>query len=247
MSKLNQILAIEKTVKATSNRNLTDLHKKSQVGTLYEGRERTYQPTTEDGEQFPAESQKLQLKGRNVLKEVQTALAELFDITLTKDKANLKATADIIVDGNTIATGVPVTYLLFLEKQLIDLHTFIVKLPTLDPAETWTWDAGTSSYRTSPTKAAKTKKTIKPVVMYEATKEHPAQVKEVSEDVVSGYWTSIRYSAALAADRKEELLDRVAKLQNAVKFAREEANGIEAKREAISGSLFNYVFAESGA
>lgn len=243
--KINQLLAIEKGTKAASSRALTDLHKKSQVQGLYDGRERTYRSTTEDGEKFPSESQKIQLKGRNVIKEVQTALSELFDITYTKDKANLKATADIIVEGTTLAKDVPVTYLLFLEKQLVDLHTFVSKLPTLDPSETWDWDAGTSSYRTRPTEAAKTKKTIKPVIMYEATEKHPAQVKEVTEDVVCGYWSSIRYSAAFEADRKEELLNRLNKLQNAVKFAREEANGTDAKREAISGSLFNYVFAEN--
>ena len=29
------------------------------------------------------------------------------------------------------------TYLLFLEKQLTDLHTFVKKLPVLDAAESW--------------------------------------------------------------------------------------------------------------
>lgn len=243
--KINQLLAIEKGTKAASTRALTDLHKKSQVQALYDGRERTYRSVTEDGERFPAESQKIQLKGRNVIKEVQAALSELFDITYTKDKANLKATANITVDGITLAKDVPVTYLLFLEKQLVDLVTFVSKLPTLDPSETWEWDAGTSSYRTRPTETAKTKKTIKPVIMYEATEKHPAQVKEVTEDVVCGYWASIRYSAAFEADRKEELLSRLNKLQNAVKFAREEANGTDAKRESISGALFNYVFGDN--
>lgn len=243
--KLNQILAIEKGTKASSNRSLTDLHKKSQVQALYDGRERTYRSTTEEGEKFPSESQKVQLKGRNVLKDVQASLAELFDITLTKDKANLEATADIVVDGKAIAKEVPVTYLLFLEKQLTDLHTFLAKLPTLDPSETWVWDPGQSCYRTSAVEAAKTKKTIKPIVMYEATKEHPAQVKEVSEDVVVGYWSTIRYSAAFPADQKEMLLDRVVKLQNAIKFAREEANATDASRQQIAGALFGFVFEEA--
>jgi hypothetical protein len=243
--KLNQILAIEKGTKASSNRSLTDLHKKSQVASLYEGRERTYTPTNEDGERFPPESQKIQVRSKNVVKEVQAALAELFDITFTKDKANLKATADVVVDGKTIASEVPVTYLLFLEKQLVDLHTFVSKLPVLDPAQSWTWDPGQSAYRTQPVESAKTKKLVKPVVLYEATKEHPAQVKEVSEDVVVGYWKTILYSSALSQDRKDELLDRLAKLQNAVKFAREEANATEANREAISGALFGYLFEDS--
>jgi len=35
---------------------------------------------------------------------------------------------------------VPATYLLFLEKQLTDLHTLVSKLPVLDASETWVFD-----------------------------------------------------------------------------------------------------------
>jgi len=245
MTKLNQILAIEKGVKATSTRLLTDLHRKSQTPTLYEGRDRNYQPLHEEGERFPPESQKVQLRGRNVLKEVQTSLADLFDITFTKDKANLKSMADVVVDGKVILGKVPVTYLLFLEKQLTDLHTFVSKLPVLDSSENWTWDDGQSAYRTSVVETAKTKKITKPVVLYEATKEHPAQVKEVSEDVVVGYWKQTRYSAALSQQKKDDLIERVNKLHAAVKFAREEANACDADRHSVAEPVFAYLFREN--
>ena len=42
-----------------------------------------------------------------------------------------------------------------------------------------------------------------------------------------GYWTTVKFSGALPARRVNELLDRIERLQQAVKFAREEANAAE--------------------
>lgn len=240
--KLNQVLAIEKGVKASSTRALTDLHRKAQTQALYDGRERTYQPLNEEGEKFPPESQKVQIKAKNVLKEVQSALSELFDVTFTKDSANMSAVADVKVDGTSLLTAVPVTYLLFLEKQLTDLHTFVAKMPILDPSENWQWDDGQSAFRSPVVETAKTKKTIKPVILHPATKEHPAQVKEVSEDVVIGYWRQTRFSGALTQEKKDDILDRIHKLQQAVKFAREEANSVTVTKKEVAGAIFSYVF-----
>jgi len=241
--KLNQVLAIEKGIKTSSQRSLTDLHKKAQTQGLYDGRERTYQPTTEDGEKFPSESQKVQLRAKSVLKDVQASLGDLFNITFTKDSANTSAVADVVVEGKTLLTKVPVTYLLFLEKQLADIHTFVSKMPILDPSESWQWDEGQSAFRSAAVETAKTKKTIKPVILHPATKEHPAQVKEVSEDVVVGYWRQTRFSGALTQEKKDEVLDRIHKLQQAVKFAREEANSVPVTKQEVADSLFGYLFA----
>ena len=80
-------------------------------------------------------------------------------------------------------------------------------------------------------------------VRAEATTKHPAQVDVYKEDVVVGYWKSIKYSGALPAVRLNELLGRVEKLQKAVKFAREEANSKEVQRKKIGKSVFEYLFA----
>ena len=51
-------------------------------------------------------------------------------VLATQDFANCQAKANVVVDGQTILKEVPVTHLLFLEKQLVDLRTFIDGLPT---------------------------------------------------------------------------------------------------------------------
>jgi len=241
-AKLNQIIAIEKGVKSTAFQELTDAHHQLQKPTLLSGISRTYQPKDEEGEQFPPEFTRVQVTADQVVKDTAKILTKLFDVTATKDWANCTAKADIIVDGQTLLRDVPSTYLLFLEKQLVDLHTFVKKLPTLDPAETWNFDSSSDSYVTEPVQTAKTKKVPRNHVKAEATEKHPAQVEVFHEDVVVGYWKTLKFSGALPATRVKELLERVDKLTQAVKFAREEANNLETTEKKTGDALLGYLF-----
>lgn len=243
MAKLNQIIAIEKSVKSQTLRELTDAHKTLQKTPLLSGISRTYRPKDEEGEQYPPESTKVQVNAEEVIRDVQETLIQLFDITATKDWNNSAARANVVIDGQTILDDVPVTYLLFLEKQLADLHTFVKKLPILDASETWNLDPSTDTYATEPIQTLKTKKVPRNHVKAEATEHHPAQVEVYYEDVVVGYWRTIKFSGALPAKRINELLLRVQKLQHAVKFAREEANNIEVDEHKIGKRVFDYLFA----
>ncbi|GGK96149.1 hypothetical protein Ppa06_64330 [Planomonospora parontospora subsp. parontospora] len=241
MTKLNQILAVEKGVKSDVQRKVTDAYHTIQKTPLLSGISRSYQPIDDEGEQLPPESAKVQVQAEGVLKDVGATLTRLFDVTATKDWANCEARADVRIDGTVLLADVPVTYLLFLEKQLTDLHTFIAKLPTLDPSETWTLDENTDTWRTEPVKTTRTKKVPRNHVLSEATDKHPAQVQVYNEDVVVGYWTKVSFSGALPQRRVNELLGRVQKLQDAVKYAREEANGIEITDRRIGETVFGYL------
>ncbi|MBB2911018.1 hypothetical protein FHS43_002283 [Streptosporangium becharense] len=241
MTKLNQILAVEKGVKSDVQRKVTDAYHTIQKTPLLSGISRSYQPIDDEGEQLPPESTKVQVQAEGVLKDVGVTLTRLFDVTATKDWANCEARADVTVDGTVLLADVPVTYLLFLEKQLADLRTLIAKLPTLDPSETWTLDENTDTWRTEPVKTTRTKKVPRNHVLSEATDKHPAQVQVYNEDVVVGYWTKVSFSGALPQRRVNELLTRVQKLQDAVKYAREEANGIEVTDRRIGETVFRYL------
>jgi hypothetical protein len=152
------------------------------------------------------------------------------------------AKANVVVDNVTVLKDVPVTTLLFLEKQLVDIHTFVEKLPVLDPGEDWDYSPDVDYYASEAYQTTKTKKVLKNHVKAEATKEHPAQVETYTEDVVVGYWTTVKFSGAMPAKEKNELLDRVRKLQEAVKLAREEANGMEVQTKKIGAAVLHYVF-----
>lgn len=241
MTKLNQIVAVEKGEKARALAEETALHREVQKTPLLSGISRTYQPKDDDGDQLPAEKTRVQVNAEDVLDKLAVTLTNLFDVTLTKENANTKANADVVVDGKTLIKAAPVTYLLFLEKQLINLRTFVAKLPVLDPAETWTKDSNTGAWATEPTQTVKTKKVPKNWVKAPATDKHPAQVEIFHEDVIQGTWTTVKFSGALPQTRVAELTERVDALIKAVKFAREEANNTEVDDTKAAKAVFDYL------
>jgi hypothetical protein len=243
MAKLNQIIAVEKGIKSRSFQELTEAHQQLQKPAVLSGISRTYRPKDEEGETLPPESTKVQIKSEEVIRTTVESLTKLFDITATKDWTNIKARADIVVDGVTLLSQVPITYILFLEKQLTDMHTFIKKLPVLDASETWVFDSAADCWATEPIQTLRTKKVPRNHVKAEATEKHPAQVDVYYEDVTVGFWRTVKFSGALQAKRVNELLERVEKLQQAVKFAREEANNTEAEDQKVGERFFNYLFA----
>ena len=242
MQKLNQIIAVEKTIKAKAHAELTEAHQQLQKPALLQGIARTYRPKDEEGERLPAESTRVQLRAEEVLKKTARVLTELFDVTVTKEVTNCDAMADVVLDGEVLLPQMPVTTLLFLEKQLVDLHTFVKKLPVLDPAESWLEDAAQNCFATEAVETVRTKKVPRNHVKAEATEKHPAQVEVYHEDVAVGYWRTVKFSGALPARRVATLLERVEKLQRAVKVAREEANQHEAEPTEIGAKFFGYLF-----
>jgi hypothetical protein len=185
---------------------------------------------------------KVQVKADDLLNKAENLLTELFDITAAKDYANCNAKADVVVNGNILIKDAPATYLLFLEKQCNDIEKFINTIPVLDESENWDKDDNSNLYKTQPIQTHRTKKTQKPLVLFPATDKHPAQTQLVSEDVLVGYWNMIKLSGALPAPRKNELLVKVNELGKAVKFAREQANLIDAEKYEIGKKVFEYLF-----
>lgn len=242
MTKLNQLLAVAKDEKSTAQRIFTDLHRESQKTVLLAGLSRTYQRKDDDGDELPPESTKVQLKLEDVLTQVATYLGRLFDVIATVDRTNGVAVADVVVDGRVLLSDVPAVTLIALEKQLLDLGTFVEKLPVHDPAEDWTFDSNRNCWASVPAGTTRTKKVPRNHVLAEATQHHPAQVQTFTEDVVVGYWTTTKFSGALPAARRAELIARVATLRKAVKHAREEANMTEVRDLKIGDVLFGYLF-----
>jgi hypothetical protein len=241
--KLNQVIAIEKGTKSHAQQELTEAYQTLQKPALLTGISRIYRPKDEEGEQFPPEATRVQIKAEEIIRKTSETLSKLFDVVATKDWANCNAKADVVVDGTVLLTQVPATYLLFLEKQLVDLHTFIKKLPVLDASELWSFDASADSWATEPMQTVKTKKIPRNHVKAEATDKHPAQVEVYYEDVVVGTWRTIKFSGALPAQRINELLGRIEKLQEAVKFAREAANDADVTEQKVGAQVFRYLFA----
>ncbi len=245
MPKLNQINAVVTARKGDAEKQITELHKLIQKEQLFTGRERTYRPLDEvNGQKLPSESQRVQQRADDLIRQAREKWTELWNLVLTQDTGNQSAKADIVVDGKTVLTNVPVTTLLFLDKQVNDLETFVSKIPTPDPAEEWAHDPNSGLLRGKANESLRTSKEPTVIVKYPATTEHPAQTELFTKDVPVGTWTQILYSGCIATDRKNAILARVRKLQDAIKVAKEQANMLEVERQKAAEALFGYVFGE---
>ena len=242
MAKLNQIIAVEKGVKSRTSADITATYKAVQKGELFSGFSKTYQPNDEEGEDLPPERKRVQLTAQDAINAVSRSMTELMDIVARKDWSNCLAKADVVVDDIVLLRSAPVSYLLFLEKQLTDMHTFTKHLPILDEAETWTKDVNSGIFKAEETKTHRTKKLQKAIVMYPATDKHAAQTQLITEDVLVGFWTTVKQSGAMPKPDRQALVERIEKVLKAVKEAREAANSIdEASTPDVGSSIFSYL------
>ena len=244
MTKLNQILAIESNKKKHNHEEISKLHHATTKEALMKGFHRVYHPKDESGESLPPESQKVQFRYKEVIEQSCDRLAELFDVPATKDWTNCEATADVIVDGEVFLRAVPVPFLLYLEKQLDDQRTFVSKMTELDPGENWNWDANSGQFKSDVVAQTKKAKKKVAIVLYDATPEHPAQTQLIDEEVIVGTWKTTKFSGAIPGQEKKRMLAKIQVLIDAVKFAREQANGTEAKQQKVGKKVLSYIFEE---
>lgn len=242
-AKLNQIIAIEKGTKSRTHSVMSDLYKIAQKPDLFNGLAKVYDSAEEGGETLPPDNKRVQFSVKSLIEQVSHSLSDLMNVTARKDWANCVAKGTVTINDKVILADVPVSHLLFLEKQLTDLRTFVGTLPTLDIAEDWTLDPNSGLFKTETTKTHRTKKVQRPLVLYPATPEHPAQTQIVTEDVLAGYWNTTKQSGAMRVPDKQTYLDRIDSLIKAIKEAREAANmADEVTTPNVGDAIFSYVF-----
>lgn len=243
MPRLCQIIAIVKDRKSKIQAAVTSIYQNIQKAEPFNGLQGVYKPLDEEnGEKLPAESKLVQLKVSDCIKDIRTHLTSLFDAVATQDNGNTIAKGTIKIDDRVIVADVPVPHLLFLEKQLTDIHTMVSKFPVLDPSENWKIDNNTGLYTTEPAQTHRTKKVPKAFVKAAATDKHPAQVDTFTEDIVVGYWHRTKYSGAISMKERQEMIEKINKMREAVKSAREEANSMEVPSKSVAKPIFDYIF-----
>ncbi len=248
MAKLHEVLAVESGLQTAA--------KKINEETIrtFDKKDEHFVGTTREVKHFAEEDQKLDTSETKAM--VTTVFDKLLytvganvralDAYLQKEATNQKASADIVVGDQTLATAVPATVLLGLETKLAELRAVYEKIPTLAPGPTWVADkarraAGGVWRADSPDVTFRTRKTIKPVVMSPATEHHPAQVQAVSEDVPVARITTQHWSGMISSAEKSDLLGRIDQLLRAVKRARQRANNTEVEKRTIGKVLFDFL------
>ena len=174
--------------------------------------------------------------------------ARTIDVTLVKDLSNRDATASLKVDGVTLAEALPAVTLLSLEKTADDIVAFIKAIPVLEPSEKWTYDVNAGVHRSEPSETLSTSKETVPLILWQpddpATSKHGPVTDKVIKDVPVGKWTVTKFSSAMPADRKRQILQRATRFREAVKMAREEANRAPVTDAAAGKAIFDWLLAE---
>jgi hypothetical protein len=237
MTKLHELLAAEGTaVNAAEQLQKETLNKFEKVDSFFSGHTKTLElhnevPNKDAQEDAARQDKALATTVPATLDYMFKFWAKAEDLIATKNLTNTRALADLVVNGKTVATEVPVDELMGLEVRLGHLRKLLTQIPTLDASRDWKIDtsaAVSGTWKTvRPVRTTKTEKITIPVVLYDATDKHPAQVKESSSDKVVGTFTQETVSGATTAIQKANVLAVVDDLLIAVKQARVRANQVD--------------------
>jgi hypothetical protein len=249
MTKLHELLAVETSLENQANKVRTDLantfEKKRH---LFEEKRTVFYPLGEHEKPVTETQSDIQSTVAKELAWVQPFLTKALDASFQVADANTRAVADIVLDDEketVLATNVPATALLELEKRCAEIHAFALAIPTLDPAKGFRPDEqrGAGFFQAREVNKNRTKKDVKVIVKYEATKEHPAQTELMPVDVVTGKIQEQEWSGLMTPSEKAEVISRVEMLSRAVRRARSRANEIEVNtRLKIGAPLLKFVF-----
>lgn len=247
MAKLHELLSVEKTRTQAANKLLEETSHKFKKDQYFSGHIKTLKMLVDSPENTAIED------AARDEKELPTTVPEtleyLFDfwnkaedVTFAKNLTNQKANADLLYQGSVLVANVPVDELLGLEVRLETLRRALDQIPTLDASKEW---ARSSSGRRGEYVAvtdevtSKTEKTMTPVVLYEATDKHPAQIERVTVDKVVGSFKRRSISGAATSKQKADLIAILDELLVEAKQARQRANSVEAANDRIGSKITN--------
>ena len=245
MAKLHEVLSCESELEGAHKTALENTKAEfiKQVG-LFLGFHKRTEMFDEDAPEAPHEHSEMTKTVYESLAVQREHAVRYLDAVLQKERTNQEARADILIDGTAIAKDVPATFLLGLETKLRAILSVYEAAPTLAPGYKWEPDKNRGEHVWAVVDdevVFKTEKIFKAQVLYEATKEHPAQVKEIPETKNVGRKIKEVWVGLISTAEKNILVGRIRKLLRAVKQARQRANSTEVVDTSIGEELFTYI------
>ena len=242
---LHELLAVEGDLEGLHKRILEETKNTfAKKADHFFGQHRKLQMFVDDGIEYPEDYKALVTTVQDKLDYLAMTEIRYFDALLGKEATNQTATADLIVDDVVIGKNLPATFLLGMETRVKYLRAAYEAIPTLAPGITWVKDEseGANIYKADrPDEKLKTETVVEPIVLYEATKEHPAQIKEVSKTKNVGKYVTVTWSGMVTPAHKSALLSRVDKLLQGLKQARQRANTTVVVSKTIGKEMFDYI------
>lgn len=236
MARMHEVLACEKTVLNARDKVLKETQGKfEKVDTYFKGHSKSLQmlSDTPQNQALERASREDKVVATSVYETLDYALAlwaKAENLQIQKNEGNTRSKADIVFRGEVIMKDVPIDQIMGLEARITELRALINNVPTLDASKNWVADTnrGNGYYKEATTETrTKTEKQIDAKVLYPATVEHPAQVKEFSFDQIVGNFTTQNFSSAVTSRQKADMLAAIDDLIVSTKKARVAANQTE--------------------
>lgn len=250
-NQLHQLLAVENDRKQKalqiSQETVATFTKKADH---FDGLVKNYEPYEEGGHKVEPEIKEIVTTVDEKLSYTQKAVSVAVDATISKEETNGsgRARAELKI-GDRSFGELNATSLLALESWLTAVRGLYKNIPTLDPTKRWELNAaaGKPGVFSTPLEVKfRTQKTEMPLVLYEATKEHPAQVQMVTKDTQVGEYQTEYFSGRITPARKSNMLGRIDELIIAVKKARAKANKAEVVKTNVGKAIFDYIDGTEG-
>lgn len=244
MAKLHQLLAVESDLDGKFKRVCEETKKTFAKPALFTGFNRRLEVFEEDSVDWPEENQDMTTTVKDRIDYTSTSIVAYLDALYQKEATNQTAQADLIVDGTTIGTKVPATFLLGLETRLKYIRGVYEAMPTLGAGIEWkpSLDKGDGIFEmVHPEEKIKTKMTFKSQILVEPTEHHPAQIEKWEEQIPVGKFIKTVWTGLVTSATKAEMLGRIDKLLRAVKMARQKANSAKVVNDHIAANIMDYI------
>jgi hypothetical protein len=242
LATLHAVLAAAKSKRAILQQALTNVSRAFGKTDSFEGVSKTYAPTNEDGTKIAPEIKRVAARVDTLLEDLFKTTAEAWDVVGTQELGNQQAKADLVLNEVVLASNVPVTMLLFMEKQLDwMIDQVLSNIPVLDQARVWNWEAGEGLHKTNPVQSARTEKVKESLVLAAATEKHPAQTQVVDVDKPVGYYSTQFSSSAFTVTNRQQIVERARELKAAVQEARSRANTQQIAPFKSSKIILNHI------
>ena len=185
---VHALLAVESDIKNVSIKIINETSNTfSKKNVHFDGINKQY--VSEDDSAVGTNNTEIKEVVTTVAKKVKYAIPAIvagIDIQLSKEMTNSSGTASATLtdEGHGDFGILSATALLSLEKEMVKIRNMYESIPTLDPGKTWVRDdfAGKDMWKTDDSITFRTGKKEEWVIVAPATKEHPAQVKQVTKD-----------------------------------------------------------------
>lgn len=246
MSKLHQLLAVAPEKDKASTAMLHEAIKTfTDKAHIFNGQSKSVKAfnTAREQELNTQEQTHVADTVKNRLKFTFKAIAASIDTSATIDHANTLAKGKVELPGLDLGE-LPAVTLLHIEKQCAEWKKLLLATPTLPLGINWVPapDRGEDIVQAEQVdRTLKAERKTIPVVLYEATVQHPAQVKEVAKDENIASIEVTKYSGLISAREKADFLAKLETLHEAVVKARCQGNEQPATPIEIGEKITKYL------